>query len=90
MIQPTCAAACVRTQQNTVAETDCPATDPLRFVPAGDACGNDCDGFTPTFDLPLATAFVNVQTYRTGFCPAEALMKGTLFPELVSPYTRGC
>lgn len=89
MTQPTCTATCVRCQQNAAAETDCPA-DPMRYVPAGDACGTDCDGLDVPSDLPLATAFVNVQTYRTGFCPSEALMKGTLFPELVSPYTRGC
>jgi len=29
------------------------------------------------------------QEYRAGFCPAEALKRGTLFPELVSEYVGG-
>ena len=90
MTQPTCAAAtCQRCQQPAAAENDCPA-DSMRYVPAGDACGNDCGGFETPSVMPLSTVFINVQAYRTGFCPGEALMKGTLFPELVSPYTRGC
>jgi hypothetical protein len=34
----------------------------------------------------LATVYFPNQTYRAGFCPCEALARGTLFPELVSEY----
>lgn len=34
----------------------------------------------------LARAYVPIQRYGQIFSPAEALMKGTLFPELWSPY----
>lgn len=34
----------------------------------------------------LARAYVIWQTYGTVFSPAEALEKGTLFPEIYSPY----
>lgn len=35
----------------------------------------------------LATAYFPFQVYKAGYCPAEALRLGTLFPELVSDYT---
>ena len=38
-------------------------------------------------DPALLTA---VQEYRAGFCPNEALRRGTLFPELASDYVGGC
>ncbi|HIU94247.1 MAG TPA: spore coat associated protein CotJA [Candidatus Aphodomorpha intestinavium] len=31
-----------------------------------------------------------VQEYRAGYCPDEALRRGTLFPELASNYVGGC
>ena len=34
----------------------------------------------------LARAYVNWQRYGPLFSPAEALAKGTVFPELYSPY----
>lgn len=34
----------------------------------------------------LAAAYVPFQKYCTRFSPMEGLMKGTVFPELVSPY----
>ncbi|MBQ1632968.1 MAG: spore coat associated protein CotJA [Clostridia bacterium] len=34
----------------------------------------------------LATVYFPNQVYRAGFCPCEALSRGTLFPELVSEY----
>jgi len=36
--------------------------------------------------LRLATAYVPWQYMRRVFNPAEALARGTIFPELVSPY----
>ena len=41
-------------------------------------------------DYNLAVINFPVQTYVAGFCPCEALQYGTLFPELVSIYQRGC
>lgn len=36
--------------------------------------------------MRLATAYVPWQRYGRTFSPREALMKGTLFPELYQPY----
>lgn len=36
--------------------------------------------------LPLAQAFVVWQKYGQTYSPAEALQKGTIFPELYRPY----
>ena len=36
--------------------------------------------------LPLAQAFVIWQKYGQTYSPAEALQKGTIFPELYRPY----
>lgn len=38
----------------------------------------------------LAQAYVPVQKYVNSFSPQEALKHGTLFPELVRPYTKRC
>lgn len=37
-------------------------------------------------NMMLAHAYVLYQCYNKAFCPAEALMKGTLFPELWGVY----
>lgn len=37
-------------------------------------------------NMMLAHAYVPWQHYTSAFCPPEALMKGTLFPELYGPY----
>lgn len=49
-------------------------------------CPNcDMPDFMP--DNPqLANAYVPYQDKEDTFCPAESLMHGTTFPELVSPY----
>jgi hypothetical protein len=36
--------------------------------------------------MALAHSYVPWQYYNSAFCPQEALMKGTLFPELYGPY----
>ena len=41
---------------------------------------DDCSG------MKLAHAYVLWQYYDKAFCPHEALMKGTLFPELYGVY----
>lgn len=67
------------------------AVDPLlteNVVPAGAVSGCSEDKEEPC--CTLATVYFPMQTYRAGFCPAEALRAGTLFPELVSVYVRGC
>jgi len=38
--------------------------------------------------MRLATAYVPWQRYGRTFTPREALMKGTLFPDLYQPYGR--
>ena len=40
-------------------------------------------------NLRLARAYVLDQVYGDVFPPEEALREGTLFPELVMPYTAG-
>lgn len=85
-------------QCNCTARRTCPAgcasddaADVPRTVSAGEVCGSECAAIdTPIADARLAMIEFPIQSYKTGFCPCEALMKGTLFPELVSPYTRGC
>lgn len=37
-------------------------------------------------EMMLAHAYVPWQVYDKAFSPREALMKGTLFPELYGPY----
>jgi len=46
--------------------------------------GNQAGGLYPK--PRLAQAYVIWQTYGPVFSPSEALEKGTLFPELYSPY----
>lgn len=38
-------------------------------------------------NMMLAHAYVPWQFYERTYCPSEALMKGTLFPELYGVYT---
>lgn len=69
------------------------AIDPIaveRVVPAGTVKTEG--GCTQGGGCALATIYFPSQVYRAGFCPAEALTHGTLFPELVSEYPtdRGC
>ncbi len=61
-----------------------------QIVSAGEVCEADCAGFDASADYGHVGIQIHPQVYRAGFCPAEALRMGTLFPELVSPYTRGC
>lgn len=42
----------------------------------------------PYNQLRLATAYVPVQNFGTLLQPVEALIKGTAFPDLVSPYRK--
>ena len=66
-----------------------PAVDPTaveNVVPAGTvASANPC-GMPGSGSCTLATVYFPTQVYRAGFCPCEALARGTLFPELVSDY----
>ena len=52
-------------------------------VMAGEVASDGACGFAPGGGCALATVYFPNQSYRAGYCPAEALMKGTLFPELV-------
>lgn len=56
--------------------------------PAGAARSGGCEGFggEAASECLLASAYIPAQIYRAGFCPGEALCKGTLFPELVRPW----
>ena len=38
-------------------------------------------------ELPLAMAYVPMQCLKNAYCLEEALMAGTLFPELDKPFT---
>ncbi|MDO4573528.1 MAG: spore coat associated protein CotJA, partial [Clostridia bacterium] len=61
------------------------------IVAAGGVCAAGCTAVDePANDCSMAVICCPVQTYVAGYCPAEALQNGTLFPELVNPYTRGC
>ncbi len=66
-----------------------PAVDPVavdNVVPAGTvSAGNSC-GTAGIGGCALATVYFPNQLYRAGYCPCEALSRGTLFPELVSEY----
>ena len=90
MTQLNCSAGCACPSPCTQVETELTDTAP-RTVSAGGVCGADC----ATLDAPISTQTLAqirfpIQSSKTGFCPCEALCKGTLFPELVSPFTRGC
>lgn len=54
------------------------------------SCMSKCPDMCPQpiscEDMVLAHAYVPWQTYDQAFCPEEALMKGTLFPELYGVY----
>ena len=68
---------------------DVPAVDPTAIdntVPAGAVGAQNPCGMPGTGGCPLATVYFPTQVYRAGFCPCEALARGTLFPELVSEY----
>ena len=72
-------------------ESPCPAVNPLEaenIVLAGGVMDSSC-AISGTGGCALATAYFPFQEYRAGFCPAEALEKGTLFPELISEYVGG-
>ena len=63
-----------------------PGMDPTiadNVVMAGEVSSDGSCGFAPGGGCALATVYFPDQAYRAGYCPAEALMKGTLFPELV-------
>ncbi len=65
-----------------------PAVDPTtvdNVVPAGSVASMNGCGI-PNGGCALATVYFPNQMYRAGFCPCEALSRGTLFPELVSDY----
>lgn len=68
---------------------DTPSAAP-RTVHAGEALGANCMGFENVPEAGIFGLEFIPQTYTTGFCPTEALANGTVFPELASPYTRGC
>ena len=85
MKQNMCGAPCATTMNATVE-----LCDGDQLVSAGDVCGSDCAGFADAPDGAVQAIQVYAQVYRAGYCPAEALRMGTLFPELASPYTRGC
>ena len=79
-------------QQNYQSDDACcftgrsPGIDPtteINVVMAGEVSSDGTCGFAPGGGCALATVFCPNQTYRAGYCPAEALQKGTLFPELV-------
>ena len=63
-----------------------PGVDPTmenNVVMAGEVSSDGACGFAPGGGCALATVYCPNQTYRAGYCPAEALARGTLFPELI-------
>ena len=73
-------------------DSPCPAVNPLEaenIVLAGGVTGSGCAAADTGSGCALAAAYFPFQEYRAGFCPAEALKRGTLFPELVSEYAGG-
>ena len=88
MTQLNCSADCACHTPCTQVETELTDTT-LRTVSAGAVSGAACATlYTTAGQQALAEIRFPIQSYTTGFCPCEALMKGTLFPELVSPYAR--
>ncbi|MDD3400182.1 MAG: spore coat associated protein CotJA [Eubacteriales bacterium] len=59
-------------------------------VAAGEVCTDNACPLYENGSCRLATIYFPSQTYRAGYCPGEALQKGTLFPELVSNYETRC
>lgn len=57
---------------------------PVETYPAGAACS-----LKPYENSNIAEAYVPQQQYTVGYSPADALARGTLFPELDKPYC-GC
>lgn len=60
------------------------------LVAAGAASTRPCSGWdsggypeSAANSVPLAAAYFPDQDYLQGYCPCEALISGTLFPELV-------
>lgn len=86
--------------QNTYSDGDAccftspvPAVDPLaadNIVVAGNVGEDGCTAAGDVGGCALAMVYFPVQEYRAGFCPGEALRRGTLFPELASDYVGGC
>lgn len=69
--------------------SDTPAVDPTavgNVVMAGSVAAQNICGMPESGGCALATVYFPTQVYRAGFCPCEALARGTLFPELVSDY----
>ena len=65
------------------------AVDPTtveHVIPAGGVSAQNPCGLMNSDGCALATVYFPTQEYRAGFCPCEALARGTLFPELVSDY----
>jgi len=52
-------------------------------VPAGEACTSNACGDVSCDTQKLATLTMENQVYDEGFCPADALACGTMFPCLV-------
>ena len=70
-------------------ENRVPAVDPTTVdntVPAGAVSASDLCGMGSGGGCAPATVYFPIQVYRAGYCPCEALARGTLFPELVSDY----
>ena len=70
-------------------ENRVPAVDPTtvdNVVPAGTVSSVNPCGMPGGGSCAPATVYFPTQVYRAGFCPCEALARGTLFPELVSDY----
>ena len=69
--------------------SDAPGVDPTsveNVVMAGAVGSQNACGMPGAGSCALATVYFPTQVYRAGFCPCEALSRGTLFPELVSDY----
>lgn len=49
-------------------------------------CGNKTFGTTPLDDLPLTMTYTPMQKIGEIYSEQEALIKGTLFPELDKPF----
>ena len=71
-----------------------PAVDPLaaeNIVVAGNVGEAGCTAAEDEVGgCALAMVYFPVQEYRAGYCPDEALRRGTLFPELASNSVGGC
>ena len=77
-------------KNNTCRCAELTCSDSGILVAAGTASTQPCSGWDSGICLasaagsnPLATAYFPDQAYLQGYCPCEALVSGTLFPELV-------